>query len=334
MDRKLIRFFAILLTLITLSVVALNLSLPKQPSTPTITTTNFITYDLARAVTGNADSLKMLLPPGSEPHDFEPTPSDIIAIEQSDLFIYIGGESDSWVETLLKNNELSPEKTLRLIDFVDLKAESAELESGHDTHNDHDDHDNHANHDDHDNPDTTQDHDDYDEHIWTNPLNAIKMIQAIEAKLTSIEPTNAETYRQNTASYISSLEDLDKEFRNLISTSPKNTLLFADRFPFRYFVDEYGLDYLAAFPGCSDQTEASSATIARLIDYIKSNGLKVILKTELTSGKLAKSISDETGTKILILSAGHNISQSDFDSGITYLDILRQDLNTLREALQ
>ena len=278
-----------------------------------IISSNFIGYDFARAVTGDKSEISMLLKPGAEAHDFEPTPEDIINIKNADLFIYVGGKSDEWIENLLEDNEIPAEKTLRLMDLVEVKEE--ELSEGMEDH-------------------SHEDHEEYDEHIWTSPLNAIQLVNGIKTKLSTIHPENKSTYIQNADSYTSHLLAIDQKIRGVVSSSAKKELIFGDRFPFRYFVDEYDLGYYAAFPGCSEQTEASSQTIAFLIDKAKTDNIKTILKIELTSDKLAKTIAEEAGAKVLTLNAAHNISKEDFESGLTYADIMETNIDVLKEALK
>lgn len=294
-----------------------------------IIATNFVGYDFARAVTGDSSDVTMLIKPGAEAHDFEPSPEDIIRIKNSDLFIYVGGESEKWVEELLKDNEIPEEKTLRLMDFVELKEE--EVVDGMEDVEEHE-----ADEDsDHESANHGKDaENEYDEHVWTSPANAIKIINGIKDKLSKINPENAESYTANAQKYVAVLSEIDRELRDIIAESNKKELLFGDRFPFRYFVDEYGLAYSAAFPGCSEQTEASSNTIAFLINKAKEAGIKTILKIELTSDKLAEAIADEVGGKVLVLNAAHNISQEDFDRGVTYADIMKKNIEVLKEALE
>jgi zinc transport system substrate-binding protein len=264
---------------------------------------------------GDSAKISMLIKPGTEMHDFEPTPEDIINIKNANLFIYIGGESDEWVANLLEDNEIPKEKTLRLMDLVEVKEE--ELSEGMEE------------------PEEDNDGEiEYDEHIWTSPVNAIKLVKVISDRLSDIYPEKVEVYAQNADSYIARLSSIDQQIRDIVTNSNKKELIFGDRFPFRYFVDEYGLNYYAAFPGCAEQTEASSKTIAFLINKAKADNIKTILKIELTSDKLAQTIADETGGKVLTLNAANNISQADFDDGLTYADIMENNISVLREALK
>lgn len=320
---KIILTSVIILTLIIIDIFSLS-RLRSLKSPASIISTTFPGYDFARAVTGDSTKLKMLVSPGTEIHNFEPTPQDIIDINKSDLFIYVGGESDEWVERLLENNEIPTDKTLRLMDIIKpLEEEHVEgMEEKHDHDRHKDEHDEH------------EDHVEYDEHIWTSPVNATKIVEAIKDKLTKIYPSEAVLYQKNAEAYVNRLFSIDYQIRGIINNSNKKELIFGDRFPFRYFSNEYGLDYFAAFPGCSEQTEASSSTIAFLIDKVKADDIKVVLKIELTDGKLANTIAEATGAKVLELNSAHNISLSDFDSGLTYTDIMEQNLKVLEEALK
>ena len=311
---KIILTSVIILTLIIIGIFSLS-RLRNLKSPASIISTTFPGYDFARAVTGDSTKLKMLVSPGTEIHNFEPTPQDIIDINNSDLFIYVGGESDEWVERLLENNEIPTDKTLRLMDII--KPLEEEHVEGMEEEHDHDHHE-----------------DEHDEHIWTSPVNAAKIVEAIKDKLTKIYPSEAVLYQKNAEAYVNRLFSIDYQIRGIINNSNKKELIFGDRFPFRYFSNEYGLDYFAAFPGCSEQTEASSSTIAFLIDKVKADDIKVVLKIELTDGKLANTIAEATGAKVLELNSAHNISLSDFDSGLTYTDIMEQNLKVLEEALK
>lgn len=300
-----------------------------------VLSTNFIGYDLARAVVGDTGvEVSMLLKPGAEMHDFEPTPEDIIKIREADLFIYVGGESDEWVEELLSDNEISKDKVLRLMDLVDVKEEEL-VEGMEEEHKDEERHE-HAEgeHVDEEEHERTDGEVEYDEHVWTSPVNAMKMVDGVREKLATIYPEKRETFEKNAEEYNARLVDIDRKIREVVAESTRKELIFGDRFPFRYFVDEYGLDYYAAFPGCSEQTGASSQTIAFLIDKAKTEGVKVILKIELTSDKLARTIADEVGAKVMTLNAAHNISQEDFERGVTYAEIMEGNIEVLREALE
>ncbi|MDR0425502.1 MAG: metal ABC transporter substrate-binding protein [Clostridiales Family XIII bacterium] len=278
-----------------------------------IVSTIYAPYDFARAITGGLAELSMLLPPASESHSFEPTPSDIIEIQDCDVFLYIGGESDEWVERILESVDLSSKQVVELIDCVSPVYE--ELVEGMEEEEE------------------EEEGEVYDEHIWTSPVNAGLMATAICEAVKAADPANAETYDSNTRSYLEKLVSLDAQFRDIVADAERNTIVFGDRFPFRYFADEYGLDYYAAFPGCSTETEASAATVAFLIDKVKEEGIPVVFHIELSNEDMADAISEATGAKPLLLHACHNISKSDFEAGTTYLDLMGQNLGALREAL-
>ena len=299
--------------LVSLGVILGISNTQKQSEKLTIVTTNFPAYDFARAVAGDKAEIKMLLKPGAEMHDFEPTPSDIIDIEKSNLFIYTGGESDEWVEDILEDTKVS--KTLKMMDAVEVvEEETVEgMEAGEEEEGE---------------------EPEYDEHVWTSPKNAKKIVNRVKDELIKVSPENEEVFEQNAADYSAELDELDNKFQAIVDNSKRKTIVFGDRFPLRYFADEYGLKYYAAFPGCSEQTEASSATIAFLVDKVKSEKIPVVFKIEMSSGKVAQTIADETDAKVLTFNAAHNISADDFNAGVAYVDIMEQNLSVLEEALQ
>ena len=303
------------LALIAGVIVFVVLKINSSQKTAKIISSNFVGYDFARAVTGDKTQVSMLLKPGAEMHDFEPTPEDIVKIKNADLFIYVGGESDEWIGKVLNDNGISKDKTLRLMDLVEVKEEE-HVEGMEEEEHEH------------------EEGLEYDEHIWTSPKNAIKLVNGTKEKLAKIYPENKITYEKNANSYTRQLSDIDQQIRDIAASSNKKELIFGDRFPFRYLVDEYGLKYFAAFPGCAEQTEASSKTIAFLIDKVKNDGVKVVLKIELTSDKLAQIVADETGAKVMELNAAHNISSEDFERGVTYVDIMKDNIKVLEEALK
>ena len=318
-----------------------------------IIATNFPAYDFARAVAGDKANVKMLIKPGAETHDFEPTPNDIIDLKNSRMFIYTGGESDEWVKKIL--NEIDP-KTTKIIKMMDqVKIVKEELVEGMEDDDDHDhdheheaeaehDHDHDHKHEDGHNHDHDHKHEhntsaehseegEDDEHVWTSPKNAIKIINAIKSELVNIAKDDTATFNQNTENYAKKLSDLDQSFRDVVASARRKTLVIGDRFPLRYFVDEYGLNYFAAFPGCSEQTEASSKTIAFLIDKVKAEQIPVVLKIEQSNGKIAETISKATNAKVLTFQSAHNVSPEEFEKGVTYIDLITENLTVLKEAL-
>ena len=288
----------------------------------TIVTTNFPSYDFARAVVkDNKDvELKMLLKPGAESHDFEPTPQDIIDIKNSDLFIYTGGESDEWIGDILDDIDTDKTKVIKMMDLVDVKEEEIVEGMEDEEHEEEDEH--------HDEEEV-----EYDEHVWTSPVNAIKIVNALRDEVVSIDNDNKKVYEDSAKEYTDKLEKIDNEFKDIVKNAKRKEIIFGDRFPLRYFVDEYNLKYYAAFPGCSAQTEASAKTISYLVDKVKEDKIPVVFHIELSNGKIAEAISKETGAKVLEFNTAHNISQKDFDAGVTYVDIMEENTKVLKEAL-
>ena len=282
---------------------------PEKPHDETklqIVCTSFPAYDFAREIAGDRAELTLLIKPGSEVHSYEPTPKDMIRIQESDLFICNGGESEQWAKTLV-----TPElNTIYMMDCVDTVEESADgiynAEDGEP---------------------------ELDEHVWTSPLNAIKISEEICNALCKLDTDNAEAYKTNFTAYKAQLMALDREFRQVIKNSGKHTLVFADRFPMRYFALEYGLDCYAAFPGCSSETEPSAKTVAYLIDRVREDKIPAVLYMEFSNQKMADVICEDTGCKKLPFYSAHSVSAEQFEQGVSYLDLMRINLNSLKEAL-
>ena len=282
---------------------------PEKPHDETklqIVCTSFPAYDFAREIAGDRAELTLLIKPGSEVHSYEPTPKDMIRIQESDLFICNGGESEQWAKTLV-----TPElNTIYMMGCVDTVEESADgiynAEDGEP---------------------------ELDEHVWTSPLNAIKISEEICNALCKLDTDNAEEYKMNFAAYKAQLMALDREFRQVIKNSGKHTLVFADRFPMRYFALEYGLNCYAAFPGCSSETEPSAKTVAYLIDRVREDKIPAVLYMEFSNQKMADVICEDTGCKKLPFYSAHSVSAEQFEQGISYLDLMRINLNSLKEAL-
>lgn len=282
---------------------------PEKPHDETklqIVCTSFPAYDFAREIADDRAELTLLIKPGSEVHSYEPTPKDMIRIQESDLFICNGGESEQWAKTLV-----TPElNTIYMMGCVDTVEESADgiynAEDGEP---------------------------ELDEHVWTSPLNAIKISEEICNALCKLDTDNAEEYKMNFAAYKAQLMALDREFRQVIKNSGKHTLVFADRFPMRYFALEYGLDCYAAFPGCSSETEPSAKTVAYLIDRVREDKIPAVLYMEFSNQKMADVICEDTGCKKLPFYSAHSVSAEQFEQGVSYLDLMRINLNSLKEAL-
>jgi zinc transport system substrate-binding protein len=280
-----------------------------------VTVTNFPPFDFVRQIAGDKVNLNLLLPPGAESHSFEPSPRDIITVQNSDIFIYVGGESDVWVDRILESMNTDKMKILAMIETVDAVEE--EIVEGMEEE------------DEEEGEETA-----YDEHVWTSPRNAMLIVNAITELLCEADSANADFYRGNSIAYIEKLAEIDTAFSEITANAKRNVIVFADRFPFRYFADAYGLSYFAAFPGCSTETEPSAATVAFLINKIKAEKIPVVFHIELSNERMADAISAETGAKKLLLHAAHNVSKRDFDAGLGYLDFMRKNVENLREALR
>ena len=309
-----------------------------------VITTIFAPYDFVREIAGDDVDVSMLLSPGSESHSYEPTPQDIINIQNCDVFIYVGGDSDEWVNQILEPMDTSKMKIIALMDCVDVVEE--EIVEGMDGDHGHD----HAhdtdgpwsfiqmiknffhNHD-HDHDDEHDEGPEFDEHVWTSPKNAKKIVERISEVLCEVDDRHADNYQERTNAYLAQIDELDAAFQTVVDNSVRKTLLFGDRFPFRYFADAYGLEYFAAFPGCSTDSEASAATIAFLIDKVNAENIPVVFHAELSNQKMANIISEATGAKVLLLHACHNVTRDEMTDNATYLSLMRQNVENLKEAL-
>lgn len=285
-----------------------------------VVTTIFPPYDFASQIAGDKAEVSMLLPPGAESHSYEPTPQDIIKIQNCDVFIYTGGDADAWVDDILKSMDTSKMKIVKMIDCV--PAVEEKIVEGMQPEEE-------------ENSDSVKTEEpEYDEHVWTSPQNAIKITQAISDALCQIDKNNQEYYQENTSAYITELKALDNEFKEIVSKASRKVIVFGDRFPLRYFADEYGLQYYAAFPGCSTETEPSVNTIKFLVDKVKLEKIPVVFYIEFSNHKTADSICEATGAKPLLYHSCHNVSQKDMDKGMSYVDIMRQNEANLKEALR
>lgn len=294
---------------------------PDKGDKLSVVTTIFAPYDFVRQIAGDKADCAMLLKPGTDAHSYEPTPRDIISLQNCDLFIYVGGENDAWVEDILSSMDTSSMETIKLTDCVEERYEEEFVEGmdGWNGHvHDHDEDDGHA---------------EWDEHVWTSPVNAALICGEITETLERLDAANAAFYKNNMQKYGEELAALDADFRSAVSDAQGDTLVFGDRFPLRYFVEEYGLKYYAAFPGCASESEASAATVAFLIDEVKKDGVPIVFKIELSNENMAKTIADESGARVETFYTGHNLSKLDFENGETYVTLMRRNMDLLKEAL-
>ncbi len=282
-----------------------------------VVATVFAEYDFLRNIAGDAVNLSMLMMPGADLHAFDPTPKDIMEVQEADLFVTVGGESDAWSEKIIDSIDSNKLQTVRLMDCVDHVVEE-ELVEGMEAEDDEDGH---------------GEEKEFDEHVWTSPKNAVQIVEKLRDKLCRMDEANAELYQDNAKSYIKKLQKLDEAFTELVQNAKRREIIVADRFPFRYFADAYGLKYYAAFPGCSTQTGTSVETIAFLIRKAKEDDIPVVFHMEMSSEAMCNTICDEAGAKKAQLNAVHNISRQDFNKGIGYLELMKENIEVLKEAL-
>lgn len=315
--KKTFIFFLSILTLLSLFSSCSDTSVQNIPDDGklTVLTTVFPVYDWTRNVAGDRCSVIYLDKSGTDMHSFEPTANDIIALANADIFIHIGGVSDEWVDSALESAKNSSLVTLSLISVTGVLEE--ETVPGMQTHE-------HKHE-----TDVTE----YDEHIWLSLKKAQKSVDAISDALCKADKENEEFYKANAKAYNEKLSKLDEEFEFTVESAKRNTILVADRFPFRYMAEDYGIEYFAAFPGCSAESEASFETITFLIEKTKELSLPCILVIENSDSKLAETIKSETNTEILTLNSCQSVRQDDIDKGFTYLSAMEANLSTLTEAL-
>ena len=322
------RYPALLCALLALTLLLTGCSRPEEGEDDgrlKVVATVFPAYDFARAAGGELVDVELLLPPGTESHSYEPTPADILAVQECDLFLYLGGESDTWVDTILESVEMGGE-ILRMVDCVPLLEE--ETVEGMETYGDGHDHDHEG--------------DDlglgevvgYDEHVWTSPKNAAAITRAIGAKLGEIDPAHADVYAADGAAYAAEIEQLDERFADFFAGVEDRTMVFGDRFPLRYFAEEFDIDYYAAFPGCSTQTEPSAATVAFLTDKVRQEQISTVWYIEFSNHLVADSIAEAAGAGTAMFHTCHNVSPEDLASGATYLSLMEQNLETLRKNME
>ena len=281
-------------------------------------------YDFVREIGGAYVSPRLLVAAGREAHSFEPTPMDVIRVSRADVFVYNGGEGEQWVDEILSSAGENIPAVLRMMDYADMLTE--EPLAGHDDH-DHADHD-HEHDDDHDSDDI-----EYDEHIWTSPVQAMKLCRAICDALCAADPAHAAVYRSNLENYLGQLAELDVAFRQVCSEKKRSLLVFGDRFPLLYFCREYGLDYRAAFHGCSSDTEPSLYTLKFLIDKVRQQDIPVIYALELSSRKVADAIAETTGATVETFYSCQTVSQADWAAGEGYVSLMRRNVAALREGI-
>lgn len=304
----------------------------KQDTRLSVTTTLFPYYDFVRQIAGDKVKLRLIIPSGMDSHSFEPTPADILAIQNSDLFLYNGGEMEQWADEILSSVEHPGLRSAAMMDFVDVVEEEfvegmEELLNGIEDKHGHE----------HGSEEHTpgQVHEvENDEHIWTSPVMAMEIVRVIGKLLAEEDPEHSAFYQENTEKYLSELEALHHKFLDIMAVRKQDMIIVGDKFPFRYFADTYHLSYRAAFSGCGGEAEPSARTIAYLIEQVREKNLKAVFYLELSSHRVAEIIGEETGATPLLFHSCHNVTRKEFDEGITYLQLMEQNVRNLRIGLE
>ncbi len=289
-----------------------------------VVTTIFPAYDFARGAAGDLADVTMLIKPGAEVHSFDPTPADIIAIQECDVFVYIGGESEAWVDTVLSSTDMTGKTVIRLMDFV-TPVEEETVEGMQEEEHAEDEE-----------PAEDVEHGEeveYDEHVWTSPANAAQMVEAVGDGFAAADSVNADGYKTNAKEYADQIREVDAQIAAVVEAAPRKLILVADRFPFRYMVEEFGLDYYAAFSGCSAESDVTAGTMAFLIDKVEEYDIQYVYYIELSNQQVAKAVCEATGAQMLLLHSCHNVTKDEFEAGETYLSLMQNNVEALRKGL-
>ena len=281
----------------------------------------FPQYDFCREIMGKDANIELLLKSKVDMHNYKPSAEDILKIKNCDLFIDIGGESDEWAKDVVASADNSKLSVLSLIDLVEAKEEET-LEGMEEEDHEHDE------------DDEDEEHEsEKDEHVWTSLKNAQIIVRAISERLCALDAQNSAEYKKNADSYIEKLAALEKQYAETVSTAKRNTLVFADRFPFRYLADDYSLECFAAFSGCSAETQASFETVAFLAEKVKDKNLPYVLVIDGSDGSVAQTVASQSGAKIMALDSCQSVSEEEINEGKSYLSIMQENLEVLEEVL-
>ena len=287
-----------------------------------VVTTVFPVYDWVREIIGENENIELTLlaHSGTDLHSFEPTVEDIMKISSSDIFVYIGGESEKWADSAIKEIKNKNAVVINLFDSLGNLKKQEEIKEGMQREEEAD-----------------EEEIEYDEHIWLSLKNAKVLCEVIKDGLKQADSKNSSAYEENYQSYHEKLDLLDNNYQGAVSGSNNKTLVFADRFPFRYMTEDYGIDYFAAFVGCSAESEASFKTVVFLANKVDELGLNAIIKIESSDGSIAKTVNENTKNKnasILTLNSMQSVNSNDISDGITYIAICENNLEVLREAIK
>lgn len=298
-----------------------------------VVTTLFPYYDFVRQIAGDRVELTLAVPAGRDSHSFEPTPADIRTIQNADILICNGGAMEQWLFQVLDAVDTSRMTVVVMMDYVDVVEEETVEGMENSDHGDHGhgdyDHDDYGGH----GHDGGRGELEYDEHIWTSPVNAMKLTEVIGGVLQEQDPDHSQEYEARTKAYLEELERIDQGFRQVSENRRRDRIIVGDKFPFRYLAEEYDLEYRAAFSGCSTDTEPSARTIAYLIDQVRDGEIPVVYYLEAGSRRVAEIISEETGALPLLFHSCHNITRRQWEAGVTYVELMEQNIENLRKGL-
>lgn len=318
--KKIIMISTLAIILIAIIILFINISKKQNSENGKIkvVVSNFASYDFLRAIIGDTDNVELiyLLGAGKSSHSYDPTAQDIIKIQEADLFVYIGGEAESWSEKILDALDESDVKIICIADNVE-KIKEQEIDGAEHEEDD-------------------EDEGAFDEHIWTSPSNAIAMVNLLEKEIEELDNENIEKYKENAEKYIEQIKAVDKQIQEIVDDKVRNRLVFGDKMPMQYFISYYGLDVSAAFSGCSTETDPSASTIAYLVNVVKKEKIPVVLYIEMGNEKVANIIADEVGgdCKAMQIQTLHNVSKEDFENGETWVTLMQRNLKVLKNALQ
>ena len=309
----------------------------NQTDKLSIVTTIFPEYDWVREILGEkADNaeITMLLDNGVDLHSYQPTADDIVKISDCDLFIYVGGESDEWVEDALRNAANGNMKVINLLEVLGDSVKTEEIVEGmQEEEHEHEDAEEHE----HEDAEEHEHEEEADEHVWLSLKNAKMLVRVISKALQELDPDSKDIYAANADAYVKKLSALDAEYQTAVDAASNKTILFGDRFPFRYLVDDYGLRYYAAFVGCSTETEAGFETISFLAKRVDEWKLPCVLTIEGAQHKIAETVVRNTTAKnqrVLTMDSMQSTTSKDVKNGTTYLSVMEKNLSVLKEALR
>lgn len=336
--KKNIAFITILILIFSLiTAVIINVKKPINKNGDDkieVIATLFPQYDFVKQIGGEKVSVTLLLPPGAESHTYEPTPQDMVNINNSDLFVFTGEEMEPWADNLISGmkNDIRVLDLSKTVDLINTEEFEDEHENDHGDEVHQHEEDNHQKHS-HEHEENKHHHS-YDPHIWLNPLYAIKMVESIKEELCAVDPENREYYENNANEYINQIKQLDSEFEEVVNSSKNKKIAFGGAFAYAYFVERYNLEFISAYDTCGESAEPSTAKIKEVIDYINKNKIPVVFYKEYSNGNIAKTISEATGAKMLVFNTVHNLSKQEIENGATYVSIMNQNLEKLKESLE